>query len=279
MSRRPLAAELLAKNGAVSCITVDMTTQPEVLIYRDGQEWVHAACDLLRRTSEESIHSHGRVFIALSGGSTPKPVYEALTSSEWQHRFDWDRMVFLFGDERCVPPDHQASNYGMAQATLFGPLAIKPDRIHRMKGETTDPSAAAQDYEQAIRQVTDCPAPAIPRLDIVLLGLGDDGHTASLFPGTTALSERDHLVAFSQSPKGISRRLTLTLGVINRATMVLFLVAGTGKASMVRAVLEPHNQAERGLPAALVQPVPGRLIWLLDQSAGAALATRRTVKR
>ncbi len=256
-----------------------MTTQPEILIYRDGQEWVREACEVLRKTSEESIHSRGRVLITLSGGSTPKTLYEALTFSEWKHRFDWGRMVFLFGDERCVPPDHQESNYGMAQATLFGPLRIKPDRIHRMKGETADPSAAAQDYEQTIRQLTDCPAPAIPRLDLVLLGLGDDGHTASLFPGTTALSERDHLVAVGQSPKGISRRLTLTLGVINRATMVLFLVTGSGKASMVRAVLEPHNQIERGFPAALVQPERGRLIWLLDQSAGAALATHQTGKR
>ena len=133
MSWRPLTAEVPATNGAAACAIVDMMTQPEVLIYRDGQEWVHEACDLLRRTSEESIHSHGRVLIVLSGGSTPKPLYEALTSSDWKHRFDWDRMVFLFGDERCVPPDHQESNYGMAQATLFGPLRIKHDRIHRMK--------------------------------------------------------------------------------------------------------------------------------------------------
>ncbi|MGQ0693943.1 MAG: 6-phosphogluconolactonase [Nitrospiraceae bacterium] len=266
-------------NGAADYAIVDMTTQPEVLIYRDGQEWVHGACDLLRRTSEESIHSRGRVLIALSGGSTPRTLYQAMTSSEWKQRFDWDRMVFLFGDERCVPPDHPESNFGTAQAALFGPLRIKADRIHRMKGEAADPAVAAQDYEQTIRQLTDCSAPAIPRLDIVLLGLGDDGHTASLFPGTTALSDQGHLVAVSQSPKGISRRLTLTLGVINRATVVLFLVAGPGKASMVRAILEPHNQAERGLPAALVQPVPGRLIWLLDQSAGAALMVRQTGKR
>jgi len=253
-----------------------MTTQAEVLIFRDGQEWVREACELLRKASEESVHSRNRVLIALSGGSTPKTLYQALTSSEWKHRFDWDRMVFLFGDERCVPPDHVDSNFGMAQAALFGPLRIKPDRIYRMKGETGDPSAAVRDYEQTIRQLTNCPAPAIPQLDIVLLGLGEDGHTASLFPGTTALSDRDHLVAIGRSPRGISSRLTLTLGVINRATMVLFLVAGAGKASIVRAVLEPHNQTERGFPAALVQPEPGRLIWLLDQSAGAALTARKT---
>ena len=273
------AAELPAKNAVVVYAIVDMTTQPQVLIYRDGQEWIHEACDLLRRTSEEAIHSHGRVLIALSGGSTPQTLYQALTSAEWKQRFDWDRMVFLFGDERCVPPDHPESNYGTAQAALFRPLGIKPDHIHRMKGETGEPAAAALDYEQTIRQLTDCSAPAIPRLDIVLLGLGDDGHTASLFPETTALSDRAHLVAVGQAPRGISSRLTLTLGVINRATVVLFLVAGAGKASIVRAVLEPHNQTERGLPAAMVQPEPGRLIWLLDQSAGAALATGQTGKK
>lgn len=274
-----LAAELLAVNGAAAHAIVDMTTQPEVFIYRDGQEWVHQACELLRRTSEESIYSRGRVLIALSGGSTPQTLYQALTCSEWKQRFDWDRMVFLFGDERCVPPDHPESNFGIAQAALFGPLGIKPDHIHRMRGEASDPAAAAQDYEQTIRQLTDCSTPTIPRLDIVLLGLGDDGHTASLFPGTTALFDRGNLVAVGRSPKGISSRLTLTLGVINRATVVLFLVAGQGKASIVRAILEPHNQTERGLPAALVQPEVGRLIWLLDQSAGAALKVRQTGKR
>lgn len=214
--------------------------------------------------------------MALSGGSTPQALYRSLASPEWKERFDWDRMVFFFGDERCVPPDHPESNYAMTEAALFSPLGINPEKIHRMKGELDEAGRAAQDYEQTLRDVTNSPTPVVPQLDVILLGLGDDGHTASLFPGTGALFDRTHLVTVSRSPKGIASRLTLTLGVINRASVVLFLVAGRGKAPMVRSVLEPQTETERALPAALVRPEPGRLIWLLDESAGAALSRRLT---
>lgn len=256
-----------------------MTTQPEVHVYRDGQEWAQRACEFLHCVSMERIQSQGRILIALSGGSTPKTLYQSLVDSEWRWRFEWDRMVFFFGDERCVPPDHPESNYGMARATLLHPLGIKPEQVHRMKGELDDPAAAAQDYEHRLREVTACPAPAVPRLDVVLLGLGDDGHTASLFPGTDAVSDRDRLVAVGRSPRGIASRLTLTLGVINQASVVLFLVTGTAKAQIVRAVLEPRDEKERALPAALVRPQGGRLVWLLDYSAGAELSRRTTGPR
>ena len=178
-------------------------------------------------------------------------------------------MIFLFGDERAVPPDHADSNYGLAEAVLFRPLEIGLSQVHRMKGESPDLGQAAEDYERTIRDLTRCPAPEIPRLDLVLLGLGEDGHTASLFPGTAALLESNRLVTVGQSPKGIPSRLTLTLGVINRATVVLFLVPGAGKAPMVRAVLQPQTQTERNLPAAQVKPDNGRLVWLLDEAAAA----------
>jgi 6-phosphogluconolactonase len=181
-------------------------------------------------------------------------------------------MVFFFGDERCVPPDHPESNYGMTEEVMFQPLGIKPEQVHRIKGELGDPAIAAQEYEQTLRNVTGCPSPAVPRFDVILLGLGDDGHTASLFPGTSAVSERTNLVAVGRAPKGIISRVTLTLGVINQASMVLFLVTGGGKAPMVRVVLEPRSDAERNLPAALVRPDAGRLIWLIDQSAAAGLS-------
>ena len=180
-------------------------------------------------------------------------------------------MIFLFGDERGVPPDHPDSNYGLALEALFRPLGIGPSQVYRMKGESADLSLAAADYERTVRALTQSLSPAIPRLDLVLLGLGEDGHTASLFPETPALSERNHLVAVGLSPKGIPSRLTLTLGVINRATVVLFLVTGADKAQTVRAVLQPGSQAERALPAAQVKPEDGRLIWLLDDDAAAAL--------
>lgn len=180
--------------------------------------------------------------------------------------------MFVFGDERGVPPEHPESNYGLAQAALFQPLGIQPDQIYRMKGEMPDPAAAAREYEETLRVLTACPAPTIPPLDLILLGLGEDGHTASLFPGTSAVTEQHRLVTVGQAPKGIASRLTLTVGVLNRATVVLFLVTGAGKAETVRAVIEPHNQTESALPAALVRPESGRLIWLLDRSAGASLS-------
>jgi 6-phosphogluconolactonase len=257
-------------------VDTEMNTQREVLVYQDGQEWLREACSLLLRVSQETVQSRDRVFLTLSGGSTPQAFYRALASPPWQKQFNWSRIVFLFGDERCVAPDHPDSNYGMARRTLFEPLGIASEQIHRMKGELDDPASAAQDYEQTLRRLTDCPVPAVPDLDVVLLGLGEDGHIASLFPGSSALSDRTNLVTVGRSPKEIALRLTLTLGVINRATVVLFLVTGKGKGPVVRAVLEPRDDHERGLPAALVQPERGRVIWLLDQSAGAALSRTPT---
>jgi 6-phosphogluconolactonase len=154
---------------------------------------------------------------------------------------------------------------------LFLPLAIDPARIDRMKGEAADLDAAAREYEERLRVLTASPTPVWPTIDVVLLGLGDDGHIASLFPQSPALEDSTKAVAVTLSPKGIRFRLTLTLGVINRATVVLFLVTGSGKAPIVRAVLEPRSTAERSLPAALVRPHPGRVIWMLDRSAAQEL--------
>lgn len=256
-----------------------MTSRTEVRIHQDGRAWVREACECLRSVSEETIRSQGRALIALSGGSTPHALYQSLASPEWRQRFEWDRVAFFFGDERCVPPDHPESNYGMAQAALFQPLDVQPERIHRIKGELGDPAKAAREYEQTLRNETGCPSPAVPRLDVILLGLGDDGHTASLFPGTSAICERTRLVVVGQAPKGIVSRVTFTLGVINQASVVLFLVAGAEKAPIVRAVLEPHSDTERNLPAALVRPETGRLIWLIDQSAAAGLSRWEAGKR
>lgn len=243
-----------------------MAPIPQVQI-ADDQEWAHQAAALLYGLSEESIAATGRCVLALSGGSTPAALYRMLTTPEWKEKFRWPRFHFLFGDERCVPPDHPESNFGTAQRSLFMPLAIDPARVDRMKGEAADAHLAAREYEERLRTLTASPVPAFPRVDTILLGLGDDGHIASLFPGTSALHDRHRAVAVTQSPKGIRCRLTLTLGVINRATVVLFLVTGSAKAPIVRAVLEPQHAADRGLPASLVQPQAGRLIWMLDRSA------------
>lgn len=251
-----------------------MSTSSDILLCQPGQDWLDKACGLFRDITDQAIQSQGSCVLALSGGSTPRALYGALTSAEWKTQCQWDRMTFLFGDERGVPPDHPDSNYGLALEALFRPLGIGSSQVHRMKGESADLRLAAADYERTVRALTNSPSPAIPRLDLVLLGLGEDGHTASLFPGTPALSERNHLVAVGLSPKGIPSRLTLTLGVINRATVVLFLVTGSSKAPIVRAILEPQHAADRAFPASMVAPEEGQLIWMLDRSVAAELTVR-----
>jgi 6-phosphogluconolactonase len=250
-----------------------MPVIPDIQIADNIQQWAQEAAAYLLSESEQAIRTQGRCLIALSGGSTPKTLYHVLASPEWKGRFDWSRIYFLFGDERCTPPDHPDSNFRMAQTTLFQPLNIRSDHVYRMKGEDDDPAAAAQVYEETIRHLTQCPGPDIPRLHVILLGLGEDGHTASLFPGTTALQERSRLVTVGHAPTGIRSRLTMTLGVLNHAAVVLFLVTGPGKADMVRRVLGPRSEADRSLPAARVSPDSGRLVWMMDQPAAALLSS------
>jgi 6-phosphogluconolactonase len=251
-----------------------MPSTPDIRIAPDGHEWAHAAASLVHALSEEAIRSHGRFLLALSGGSTPRTLYQTLVSPEWNRRFDWPHIFFLFGDERCVPPEHPDSNFRMAQTTLFQPLGIHFDHIYRIQGEQADPAASAMEYEAALRHLTSCAAPEIPRIDLILLGLGEDGHTASLFPGTPALQQRTQIVTVGQAPIGIPSRITLTLAVLNQATVVLYLVTGLGKASIVRAILEPKRSVDRALPAAMIAPDTGRLIWMLDRSAASQLVIR-----
>ena len=248
-----------------------MTVTPDIHIAADGEEWAHTAATLVHTVSEEAIRSHGRFLLALSGGSTPRTLYETLASAEWRGRFNWEHIFFLFGDERCVPPEHPESNFKMAQAALFQPLGIHPDHIYRIAGEHPNAAAAAQQYEESLRRLTHCAASELPKIDLILLGLGEDGHTASLFPGSAALPEQTRAVTVGRAPQGIIERLTMTLGVLNRATVVLFLVAGSSKAGIVRAILEPDRAADRALPAALVAQETGRLVWMLDRSAAARL--------
>jgi 6-phosphogluconolactonase len=248
-----------------------MVGTPDIRVAPDGPAWAHAAVSVVYAVSEEAIRSHGRFLLALSGGSTPQTLYETMVSPEWKQRFNWPQMFFLFGDERCVPMEHSESNFHMAQAALFQPAGIAPDHIYRIQGEYPDPETAAQRYEETLRRLTNTVAPETPRIDLILLGLGEDGHTASLFPGTAALQEQRRAVTVGHAPTGIGSRLTMTLGVLNRATVVLFLVAGSSKAGIVRAILEPDSAADRALPAALVAPETGRLMWMLDRSAAARL--------
>lgn len=252
-----------------------MAGTPEIRISSDRHTWAVTAAEFVQAVGREAVREKGQFLIALSGGATPGILYEALTSPAFADRFDWSRTTFFFGDERCVPPDDPRSNYALANKALFTPLNIAPSQVCRMAGESRDQQAAAVEYEQQLRRATRTPAPTQPQLDLILLGLGEDGHIASLFPGTTILRDRHRVVAVTQSPKDPPTRLTMTLGVINRASVVLFLVAGAGKAGVVSAILDPKTEADRQLPASLVAPEEGRLIWLLDPAAAAGLSRDR----
>ena len=237
----------------------NLVRPPEIRIVNDTQELTREAADLFLWLGQRAVADTGFFRVALSGGSG---------------QLDWSRVEFYFGDDRCVPHDHGESNFGLANEHLFRPLKIAQDKVFRMEGEAASPDAAAAGYEAALRKQFGVDAPAWPRFDLILLGLGEDGHTASLFPGTSALGEETRLVVTSTSPKGIPTRLTFTAPLINQAKVVVFLVAGSGKASPVRGILEPAGSAVH-FPGGLIRPTAGRLIWILDQAAASELAVTK----
>ena len=248
-----------------------MPAVPDIRIHSDSQAAAEAAAAFVLEVGQEAIRTKGRFCIAISGGTTPETLYRALTSPAFVDRFDWSRTTFFFSDERCVPPNDPRSNYALANKSLFTPLKITPSQVYRMTGESNDPPAAAHEYEQQLHLAMKTSPSAQPSLDLILLGLGEDGHTASLFPGAPVLRDHQRLIAATQSPKDPPNRLTMTFAAINRASVILFLVAGAAKAGAVRAILDPKTEAERQLPASLVEPEEGRLIWFLDRAAAAEL--------
>lgn len=230
---------------------------PEIVVLPDLAAITREAADRFVALVRSAIASHGRFTVALSGGSTPQPLYEQLVTQpiEWQH------VHIFWGDERCVPPDHPDSNYGMAQRALLSHIDIPLQNVHRLPGEL-DPVQAAQRYETELRTLF----AAQPRFDLILLGMGPDAHTASLFPGTAALHEQQHLVVTNYVEKLHTTRITLTFPVINAASNVIFLIAGADKAAALRSVWDgPHNPDQ--FPAQGVTPMTGRVIWLVDQAA------------
>jgi 6-phosphogluconolactonase len=249
-----------------------MSRPPDIRIASHPSEWAAEAASLIHQLRQQAIDERGGFLIALSGGRTPEQLYHRFAAATPGERGDWSSTRFFFSDERWVSRDDPESNFNLANRTLFRPLDIRSDHIHPMAGAHADPDTAARDYEEVLRALATPPGNAWPRLDLVLLGLGNDGHTASLFPHTDAVLERRRWVTVGHAPSGPPIRLTLTLGVINRATVILFLVSGVDKARIVKAALEPQHEADRLLPAALVQPEQGRLIWFLDSAAAAQLS-------
>lgn len=243
---------------------------PEIKVLPDPAAIAEAAAERVLAAADEAIALAGRFRIGLSGGSTPKLLFQRLASDGYRARVNWTSVEVFFADERCVPPDHADSNYRMARETLLAHVPIPGDNVYRMRGEAEPPEEAAVEYGRMLKEKFG--GPTIEEgagLDLLLLGMGEDGHTASLFPGTPALAEAKHRCVaqyVEHSTTGKSWRLTLTAPFINRAREVLFLVAGAGKAKVLSDVLEGPRDPQR-LPAQLVQPVHGKVTWLIDAAA------------
>lgn len=231
---------------------------PAIRVASSPEELAHQAAERIVRASADAMVATDRFVIALSGGSTPRRLFELL-AADYVTKIQWAKVHVLFVDERCVPPDHADSNFGMACRTLLDHVPIAYENIRRMPGEQ-DPQQAADAYEQLLREEY------ARGVDLALLGMGEDGHTASLFPQTPALQERGRLCVANYVEKLSAWRLTMTAEYLNRAFEVLVLVEGAKKAPVVARVLE-GGMRPGDLPIQLISPVSGRLIWLMDSQA------------
>ncbi len=240
---------------------------PKVSIMENAEGVAHAAASRFIELARVAIDSEGRFAVALSGGSTPLRAYQMLASDEFKETIDWAKVHVFFGDERCVPPTHAESNYRIADEALLSRVSIPARNVHRILGEG-DAVANARLYEDELQTFFD--NESWPRFDLVLLGMGDDGHTASLFPETEALAERRAWVAANWVEKLGVYRITLTAAAINASAHIIFLVTGAGKAARLREVISGPREPER-LPSQLIRPTRGTLEWLIDEAAAANL--------
>jgi len=217
--------------------------------------FVADATEFILQQANRALAERDQFRLALSGGNTPRPIYRELAR---KCRLPWDKVFFTFGDERCVPPDDEQSNYRMARESLFEPADVPAKSIARMRGEI-DPQTAAEEYERQLGRLSTQGQEAIYRHDLILLGLGDDGHTASLFPSTTALREETRWVLANFVPKFNSWRLTFTFPLINQARHICFLA----NANKSNALLDKVLAGDKSYPAATVKPVDGNLTWII----------------
>jgi 6-phosphogluconolactonase len=248
-----------------------MSTSVEIRRLTTPQDLFQAAAEEVIRVASEAVAKRGRFTIALSGGSTPKNLFNLIAANA-SGSLPWPQIFFFWGDERHVPPTDPESNYRMAQETLLSKVPVPPGNIFRIPTENPNADAAAAAYEQTLRKFFEVDAGKFPRFDLILLGMGPDGHTASLFPETTALQEKSRLVVANWVEKLNTSRITLTLPVLNAARRVAFLVSGADKATVLREVLEGKGPGER-YPSKLVQPSDGKLIWFVDRAAASELST------
>ena len=249
-----------------------MSASVEIRPLTTPQELFAAAAEEVVRAANDAVAERGRFTIALSGGSTPKNLFNLLATNA-RTVLPWDRMFFFFGDERHVPPTDPESNYRMADESLLSKVPVPPGNVFRIAAENPDAAAAAAAYEKTLEKFFALQPGQFPVFDLILLGMGPDGHTASLFPGTAGLQEKSRLVIANWVEKFKTSRITLTLPVLNAARCVTFLVSGTDKAPALHAVLDSDAPGEQ-YPSKLVRPTDGKLIWLVDRAAASELSTR-----
>lgn len=248
-----------------STLRIEYIVEPEssALARRAAQHFVEV--------TEQAVAKRGRARIAVSGGSTPKAAFQLLAdpAQPWLKRMPWDKLDLYWVDERTVPPDHPESNYRMTREAMLDYVPLKPEQVHRMEGEL-EPQVAASRYESLLRNTFRLEGAETPRFDLIGLGMGDDGHTASLFPHTEAIHEMGRLVTANQVPQKDTWRITLTWPVINQGSSVFFLIGGKNKAELVKEVFTGPRDPER-LPSQLIWPTSGILTLILDRDAAALL--------
>ncbi len=239
-----------------------------IAVYPDTETLSQEAAQYIVRIAQESIAAHRRFTFALSGGSTPKKLYGLLAEEPYRSQIDWTHVDIFWSDERCVPPDDAESNFLMAQQVLLSKIAIPTHQIHRMPADQTDRDAASYAYTIEMQQTIG--SEGVPSFDLIQLGMGPEGHTASLFPHQPSLHEQQRLVMPVTVPKPPPPRLTFTPRLLNAASHVLFLVTGAEKQDAVKAVLEGEYQPDE-YPAQIVQPTKGEVTWMLDTAAAEKL--------
>ncbi len=254
--------------------------QANVRAYVDAEELALKAAHYFARLADQYVVGDGLFTVALSGGTTPQALFKLLAQEPFYSTVPWSEIHFFWADERCVPPAHADSNYHAAFDLLLSKVPVKPENIYRFDGDDAEPAHAAEVYSlklqkffasglAANRTVT-APIATFPRFDLVLLGLGADGHTASLFPRTIALTVQEQIAVANYVPQLEQRRLTLSVGSINNARNVTFLVSGKDKAEALRQVLTGPPRPE-ALPSQMIKPASGTLLWLVDEAAASGL--------
>lgn len=244
---------------------------PDIRIVENTQALARTAAHEFASRAATAVQEKGLFSVALCGGNTPRMLYSLLADdTELRRKIPWERTHFFWGDERSVPPDHPQSNFRMAQDTLLSKVTVPATNTHRIKGELV-PEQAAAEYEQTLMKFFQLQHGALPRFNLVLLGLGPEGHTASLFPGTRALHEQKQLAVANWVGKLGTERITLAAPVFNNAACVIFLVSGAEKAVVLKSVLEGRYEPEQ-LPAQLIRPRTGELKWIIDGAAASAFS-------